>query len=233
MRRRGLPVGLQFILVLCLAAVFCLAPLGVYLLWLAKLTRRQRPTVVSGPWDFVGLLLGLSGFILFGGGFVLSLLQSNVRYWIAEISKACEVLGGRRRPPGYSWLLGICSLVLSVIFFTLASRRRSLVVYNLEPAAFEATVAEVCEHLNRPVERRGNLWISSVPLFELDRFPRRNRDPPLAGRGPFAVSGDGSLVTRSRAFAIHRGQPISQWFLAGAIRLCGRILFGILLMRSD
>ena len=33
-------------------------------------------------------------------------------------------------------------------------------------------MTEVCEHMNRPVERRGNLWSSQGPLFELDRFPR-------------------------------------------------------------
>ena len=44
-------------------------------------------------------------------------------------------------------------------------------VFNVGPAAFEATLTEVFEHLNRPVERRGDLWVGGAPLFELDRFP--------------------------------------------------------------
>jgi hypothetical protein len=44
------------------------------------------------------------------------------------------------------------------------------VVYNVEPERFEAALAEMLEHLNRPVERRGNLWSSGVPLFELEPF---------------------------------------------------------------
>jgi hypothetical protein len=63
-------------------------------------------------------------------------------------------------------------VVLGWIALTLASRRRSLVVYNVDPAAFEVAVGEVFEHLNRPVERRGNLWVGGggETLFELDRF---------------------------------------------------------------
>ena len=60
--------------------------------------------------------------------------------------------------------------VVGWIALTLASRRRSLVIYNVDPTAFEATLTEVFEQLSRPVERRGNVWISGVPLCELDRF---------------------------------------------------------------
>ena len=60
-------MGLPFILVLCMVGAFCLAPLAIYLLWLAQITRRSRPTILGGAWDYAGLLIGLSGFILFGG----------------------------------------------------------------------------------------------------------------------------------------------------------------------
>jgi hypothetical protein len=43
-------------------------------------------------------------------------------------------------------------------------------VYNVEPDAFEAAVAEVFDHLGRAVERRGNLWSGPNPLFELEPF---------------------------------------------------------------
>jgi hypothetical protein len=165
-------VGLSFILVLCVAGAFCLAPLAVYLLWLAQITRRERPTIIAGTWDYAVLIVGLSGFIIFGGGLILSLLQSNFRYWMRGNAE------GLRAAWGQEWLtwtlLGLLYLlfVIGGISLTLMSRRRTLVVYNVDLAVFESTLNEVFEHLDRPIERRGNVWFSSVPLFELERFPR-------------------------------------------------------------
>lgn len=164
-------MGLEFILVLCLAATFCLGPLAAYLLWLAIITRRPRPTIIAGPWDFAGLVAGLSGFILFGGGLVLSLLQSNFRYWMRGNFEGLRAAWGQEKVL-WSLLAGTyVLLVLLWVVLTALARRRSLVIYNVDPAAFEVTIAEVFEHLGRPVERRGNLWVGGIALFELDRFP--------------------------------------------------------------
>lgn len=160
----------EHVLVVCLAGVVCLAPLALYLLGLALATRRDRPTVVSGAWDFAALALGLSGFVLFGGGLVLSVFQSNFRYWMRGNLESLRAAWGQER---VTWVLfaGLYLLVvLGCMALTLLSRRRSLVVYNVDPAAFEAAVGEVFEHLNRPVERHGNQWVAKEPLFQLDRF---------------------------------------------------------------
>ena len=73
---------LPFILAICLCGVFCLIPLTMYLWWLARITGARHPKPISGPWDFAGLMLGLSGFVVFGGGLLLTLCQSNFRYWM-------------------------------------------------------------------------------------------------------------------------------------------------------
>jgi hypothetical protein len=163
-------VAAQSILVVCLVAVFCLTPLALYLFRLALVTRRDHPTVISGQWDFVALVAGLSGFILFGGGLVLSLLQSNMRYWMRGNFESLRSAWGQDK---VTWII-LASiyvlLVIGIVGLTLASRRRSLVVYNVDPAAFEVTVLEVFEQLGRPIERRGNLWIGAEPLFELEPF---------------------------------------------------------------
>lgn len=162
----------NYITVVFLAGLFCLAPLAVYLLWLALLNRRDRPTVISGPWDFAALVAGLSGFVLFGGGLVLSLLQSNFRYWMRGNFESLRAAWAQE---GLMWLLlslGYLLLVIGCVLLALASRRRSLVVYNVEPAEFETALTEVFEQLNKPVERKGNRWVCGVPLFELDRFER-------------------------------------------------------------
>jgi hypothetical protein len=165
-------VGFPFILVLCVVGSFCLAPLAIYLLWLAQITRRSRPFMIAGAWDFAGLLIGLSGFVFVGGGLVLSLLQSNFRYWMRGNFESLRAAWAQERG---SWTLLACTylaLVVCWIILTLSSRRRSLVVYNIDPVLFEDTLVEIFEHQNRPIERRGNLWVSGVPLFELENFPR-------------------------------------------------------------
>ena len=157
-------------LVVCLAAVPCFAPLAGYLLWLTVVVRRDRPTVVAGHWDFAGLLAGLSGFILFGGVLLLSLTQSNFRFLTRG---NFEALGAAWEQEKTSWAFvagGYLVLVVGGAYVTLAARRRTLVVYNVEPERFEGLLAEVFDHLGRPVERRGNQWVSGFPLCELDPF---------------------------------------------------------------
>lgn len=161
---------LPFILAICLCGVFCLIPLTMYLLWLGTLTRRERPTVVSGPWDFAGVLFALSGFAIFGAGLVLTFAQANFRFWIRG---NFEALRGAWTQERGSWVLLVgfyLTLVLGWALLVLMARRRSLVVYNIEPVALEGLITEVFEQLNRPLERRGKLYVGADPLFELDTF---------------------------------------------------------------
>jgi hypothetical protein len=163
-------VNAPFILVICLANLFCLTPLSIYLFYLAVLARRDRPTVVSGTWDFAGLTVGLSGFLVFGGGIVLTLLQSNFRYWLRGNLEAFRAAWGSERT---AWIIISTIYVLGIvcgIALTLAARRRSLVVYNIEPTDFESAIVDAFEQLGRPLERRGNQWLAGIPLFELDSF---------------------------------------------------------------
>jgi nucleoside-diphosphate-sugar epimerase len=158
------------VVVVCLGGLFCLAPLAVYLLWLGLVTRRDRPTVLSGPLDFAALAAGLSGFVLFGGGLVLTLLQSNFRYLMRGNFESLRKAWGDEQN---TWILLSALYLLAVVgavALTLAARRRSLVVYNVDPDEFEATVGEVFDRLGRPVERKGRAWVGGGPLFELDRF---------------------------------------------------------------
>jgi hypothetical protein len=159
-----------FIVVICLAGVFCLAPVALYLLWLAAINRRDRPTIVSGTWDFAALLAGLSGFILFGGGLLLSLVQSNVRFLMRG---NIEALRGAWEQEKLAWCLVAGAYLLVVAggaALVLLARRRTLVIYNVDPAQLEAALGELFDQLGRPVERRGNLWVGGVPLFELEPF---------------------------------------------------------------
>lgn len=160
----------SFPLVVCLAGVCCLGPLALYFLWLSVLTRRDRPTVVSGGWDFAALLAGLSGFVLFGGGLFLAVIQSNARFVLRGNVEALRDAWGQEQ---VAWVLTVAlylMVVVGAVVFALPGRRRTLVVYNVDPGQFEVTLTELFDHLGRPVERRGNLWVGGSPLFELEPF---------------------------------------------------------------
>jgi hypothetical protein len=225
-------VGLSFILVLCLAGAFCLAPLAVYLLWLAQITRRERPTIMAGTWDYAILLIGLSGFILFGGALILSLLQSNFRYWMRGNAE------GLRAAWGQEWLtwtlLALLYLIIVVggITLTLLSRRRTLVVYNVDLATFESTLTEVFEHLNRPIERRGNIWFSGVPLLELERFPRGKTVTLRWISDDHLLFQDVERLLRDMIRSIYTEEnAVTQWIMAAAvgIGLSAISCFGLLI----
>lgn len=153
-----------------LAGVFSLAPLLLYLVWLSIIVRRRRPTVIAGHWDFAALLAGLSGFLLFGGGLILFLMQSNLRFLIRGNFEALRDAWAKEY---VAWLITILLYLLFVVggsFLTLQARRKSLVIYNIEPEQFESALVEVFDQLGRPVERRGNLFVGGMPLCELDSF---------------------------------------------------------------
>jgi hypothetical protein len=151
--------------------VVCLVPLAGYLLTLNVIVRRHHPTVVKGTWDFAGLLVGLSGFILFGGMVLLSLVQSNFRFWTRGNFEALRAAWGQEQTSWGLVAVGYFVLVVGGCYLTLASRRRMLVVYNIDPDRFETALTESFEHLGRPIERRGHQWISGYPLCELEPFP--------------------------------------------------------------
>ena len=107
-----------------------------------------------------------------------------------------------------TWMLLVgCYLlfIAAVAGLTFVARRRTVVVYNVEPAAFESLLTEVFDQLGRPVERRGKLWVGGAPLCEVDTFeggrtavlrwvsddtrPVRGGGPAVAGRTGDALRG--------------------------------------------
>ena len=113
-------------------------PLALYLLFLSFLNQRQRPTLMSGPWDFTCVLLGLSGFIVLGGPMLLSTLDSAWRsYWFGgNFSRVREEWSAHsalwsRIGAGYVIALGC------LIGITMNLRRKVTVIYNLDPSAIE------------------------------------------------------------------------------------------------
>ena len=122
-----------------------LLPLGVYLLILGRVNQRYRPLMVSGVWDAITLLAGLSGFFLLAGPVVLTSLQERWRrLWLMGDRAVLESLDVYQ--PG--WILAASGYFLAVVCVAgwILSRSRPLtVVYNLEPGDFRELFTQACE----------------------------------------------------------------------------------------
>jgi hypothetical protein len=149
-------------LALCFAGVFCLTPLAFYLLWLAGVNRRPRPTVISGPADFLALVGGLSGFLVFGLVIFVTVVQSNTRYGLRGNGAQLRELWDREK--GY-WLAtagAYVGFVVASVVVGYARRGRTLSVYGVDPDGATAVIdAEVAE-LNPTWKRVGYRWGDAV-----------------------------------------------------------------------
>jgi hypothetical protein len=135
-------------------------PPAVYLLVLARINRRPRALMVSGPWDFAGILFAASGFLLFGGPALLSSLSLNEgwrNFWLRG-----------RRPLALAQedVLFTVRIVLFVLYFVavvagsallLWRRRRLTSIYNVDPAVIETALGETVERWQLPFVQTGNL----------------------------------------------------------------------------
>src|SRR5207245_1763098 len=83
-----LMAGLIF-LVLCI-----FFPVAIYCFCLALVNRRRHPLMISGSWDFAGVLFALSGFLLIGGPLVLEGLNRTGRsLWLRSEADSAQTLG--------------------------------------------------------------------------------------------------------------------------------------------
>lgn len=139
-----------------------LFPLAVYCLIVSLLNRRPRPVMVSGTWDFVGVLFAVSGFLLLGGPVMLTSLSERWRFtWL---------LG---RPPGPAlfgeggasfWVLLALLYFVAVVggaAYLLLRRRHSTSIYNIVPGRLEETLADVLDRLGLAWTRAGNRFFIS------------------------------------------------------------------------
>ena len=143
---------------MCFAGVFCLTPLSAYLLWLAGVNRRPTPTVVSGKSDFMALIAGLAGFLIFGGILVVTAVQSNARYWTRGNFEQLRTAWQQEK---WIWLgiaCGYIALVIVAVVIGYLRRTRVLSVYAVDPEGVIATVDTELAQFSPTTKRTGYSW---------------------------------------------------------------------------
>jgi hypothetical protein len=141
-----------------------LVPLAIYLLVLGYINRQPRPLMVSGTWDFIGVLFAASGFLLLGGPAILSSFNERWRVlWLLGEGSTPEGLSG-------AWSLGMFLAALYFLVVVAGSglvfwRQRGLTsIYNVEPSAVEGALGDVCDQLGLDPIRSGKLFVFGLSL---------------------------------------------------------------------
>jgi hypothetical protein len=153
-------------LVLALLAVCVLLPLAVYIFILAQLNRRPHPVMVSGAWDFAGVLFALSGFLLLGGPFIMASLNQDWReFWIRSPLRSLQGLSEQW------WYLRLA--VWGAYFLALAGgsiwllrgRSRTTSIYNVTPDALDQSLESALDRLQLPWRRTRGRIVIGYPVF--------------------------------------------------------------------
>jgi hypothetical protein len=140
-------------------------PLAIYLTVLGLLNRRRHPLLVSGVWDGIGLLFGVSGFLFFAGPAVFSSLSERWRLkWL--LGKGDAPLAG----PDGAWQFWV---FLSIVYFVLVVagaafylwRQRHLTsIYNADLRQIDQALTQICDELGLNPVRSGGMLLFGLSL---------------------------------------------------------------------
>jgi hypothetical protein len=138
-----------------------LLPVAIYLSILGWVNRRPRGMLVSGPWDFVGVLFAASGLLLLG---IPALLSSLCRtelwrdFWL--MAKWIETPVEEMLELGRVLLFGLYFLFVVAGATLLLWRRRAMTcVYNVHPSLVERILRKVFETRQLPFVQMGNVLV--------------------------------------------------------------------------
>ncbi len=149
---------MPYVILICLAAVVCLIPTSLYLRVLAAMSRRPHPVVVTGSWDFAGMVAGLYGWIICGGCVWLMVYD---RHWISLLGGDFAAIRAAWTMRGTTWtmLVLLYHLVVGVwIAVVSAYRHRSWTIYNIAPHTATEVVENALHDAGWAVMRRGESW---------------------------------------------------------------------------
>jgi hypothetical protein len=146
-----------------------LAPIAVYCWVLAAVNRRDRPTMVHGLWDCVGMLLALGGILFI---VVPVLLNRFFVKLLDELPFAEDDFEARWEEVMRQWWFfwgGYFTLLLVAIGLMLWWRRSKTVIYNVDPDRFGQVLHDGLQRLDLVYARVGDrLLIAAKPLAQDD-----------------------------------------------------------------
>jgi hypothetical protein len=153
----------------------CLMPVAIYLLYLSHLNSRNPPTLVPGPWDFAGVLLALSGFLLLSGPLLLTLVNSVWRYYAFGNWANLKFVSSKEAWAASLIVTGYLIILAAGITFLLRRRRPVTAVYNVDPLGLDGGFIVVLDELGyawRRVNARIEIGTKKLtePVEPVDRF---------------------------------------------------------------
>lgn len=140
--------------------VLQLLPLAIYLFILGTINRRRRPLIVPGTWDFVGVLLASSGFLL---GFPCALLSVFDDHWRDTILYGENPSSLAATPESlrgwWIFLMVVYFTVVVVIAGLLLWRAQRLTsIYNADLETIQTVLGRIFERLGLRPGRSGNMY---------------------------------------------------------------------------
>jgi hypothetical protein len=169
-------------------------PLAIYLLILGFINRRRHPLLVSGVWDGIGLIFGVSGFLLFAGPAILSALSERSRlFWLLGKGETSLASG-----EGYSQLW----IFLSILYFVLIvagaafyfwRQRQLTAIYNADIAQVERALMDLCEQLGINPVRSGGLYLFGLAQGQLDENHGVKTESAVSGKDTTFLAAESGL----------------------------------------
>jgi hypothetical protein len=225
------------------AGLAFLFPLTLYLLFLAYLNARRHATLISGPWDFVGVLVGVGGFIVAGGWFILQGLSHQWQATMLLEGRARNVQNVAHNPVALLlWFLCISYFVLVVggAAWLLWRRQKVTVIYHCETNQFIDTLLESIQRLGLEATYRANQFVirdlaGKRPgpavdglVLEVDPFPAMRHITlcwdPADNPGRRAIEAE---LARRLQEVESRPSPVAVWLLTVAGCLVALMLFSL------
>lgn len=238
----------HLIILLGSGCLVCLTPLAIYLLYLAHLNGRSSPTLVSGPWDFGAVLLGLSGFLILAGPLLLTLINSVWRGYAFNGWAELKVMVEREAMAGSLIAVGYLVLVGGGIAWLLRARRPVTAIYNVAASTAEATLVEVIEQLGYPWRRaEGRIEIDTRKPMDRGAPPRffphelatvKLTTFPASGHATLRWAGDYEGVRPEveavlpNALPVYAGRksPVAGWLSLAAVSILGLMLLWLAIL---
>lgn len=153
-------------MLLLLVGLACLFPVSLYCLFLALLHHRRHPTMVSGPWDFTGVLLALFGFMLIGGTTLVFALHGAARDFWMRGDNFADLRRSHASAGMVTFLIwGIYFLlIVGGALYWLRQRAAYTILYNLAPLELESIFSALFDRLGLTHMRRGTrLYVGYGP----------------------------------------------------------------------